>query len=347
MENLIGIEVESLSKWLDDNISTLEGPYKFELINGGRSNLSYLITDANLNKVVLRRPPVSHVLSTAHDMLREFKMISALSKTKVEVPVPYSFVDDESVIGAPFYIMSFEEGLILRSVLDVEKNVPNLEVRKQLSENLVNSLVNLHQVDYKKVNLSEFERPDNYVDRLLERWIVQFEKTKGETENINLLITQLYSQLKKLNPNSNENTVIHGDFRLDNVVITQTGEVKAILDWELSTIGDPLSDLGLSLVYWGSSEMDSPLNLPSPTTLDGFLNAEEILELYSLRSGRSTDNINYYIALGYWKLACILQGVYKRYSSGARAGDSSGVDGFEQLVGNLAQSAKNVLESNR
>jgi aminoglycoside phosphotransferase (APT) family kinase protein len=339
----MGINSDSLSDWLDRNIDFLERPFVFELINGGRSNLSYLITDSKLNRVVLRRPPVSHVLSSAHDMHREFKMISSLKSTEVEVPTPYCYVEDTDITGAPFYVMSFENGLILRSVSDVEQHFSKPERRRVLSENLIASLVKLHGVDYQKAGLKQFLRNENYVDRLLERWITQFDKTKGDDLQVNETVSAVYYELKENNPNNPENTVIHGDYRLDNVVVTSEGEVQAILDWELSTIGDPLSDLGLTLVYWGSSDMDSPLNLPSPTTLEGFMKPADLLKFYERASGRSTDNINYYMALGYWKLACILQGVYKRYSSGARAGDSSGVEGFGGLILTLTQSAGKML----
>lgn len=332
-----------MSNWLDENIDFLSKPFEFELINGGRSNLSYLITDSKSNKVVLRRPPVSHVLSSAHDMHREYTMILALKNTGVEVPNPYCYVDDIEITGAPFYVMSFEDGLILRSVADVQQHFPGELQRKQLSENLIISLAKLHGVDYAAAGLGEFKRNENYVDRLLERWMGQFDKTKGDDSSVNDAVISTYEKLKNNNPNNPENTIIHGDYRLDNVVVTKEGKVQAILDWELSTIGDPMSDLGLSLVYWGNRELDSPLNLPAPTTLDGFMKPNELLEFYSAQSGRSVEHIDYYVSLGYWKLACILQGVHKRYSSGARAGDSSGVEGFQQLILTLAVSAQKVL----
>ncbi|HVB93005.1 MAG TPA: phosphotransferase family protein [Acidimicrobiales bacterium] len=339
-----GIDVPAVSKWIASEVPGATPPFSFELIAGGRSNLTYRVVDAAGRSMALRRPPVSHVLPTAHDMKREYTVISALGPTDVPVPSTLGLCVDESVNGAPFYLMSFVEGHIVRD----EAAAAELSEagRAHASHSLIDTLAKLHTVDVDAVGLGEFGRREGYVARQLKRWHGQFEQSTVDGVPGPAVVDRVHELLAKQIPEQQTIAIVHGDYRLDNTVLDDDGNVVAILDWEICTLGDPLADLGLLMVYWAEAgDKEVALAGVAPTTLPGFATRAELLEWYAHASGLDVSGVSYYMAFGLWKLACILQGVYVRYAGGAAAGDRSGVDQFAASVGRLGERALREVES--
>jgi aminoglycoside phosphotransferase (APT) family kinase protein len=339
-----GIDRGPVTDWLSANVAGSVPPYDFELIAGGRSNLTYRVTDGAGHAYALRRPPVSHVLATAHDMAREHTVISALQPTGVPVPRTLGLCTDTGVNGAPFYVMSFVEGHILRD--EKASSQVSEDVRAHASDSLVDTLAQLHGVDVDDVGLGEFARREGYIARQLKRWHGQFEQSALDGVPGPAVIDRAWEELSAKIPEQQGATIVHGDYRLDNTVLNDEGDVVAILDWEICTLGDPLADLGLLLVYW--AEADDPEQAVlgvAPTVLPGFATRAQLVERYAAASGRDVSAVPYYRAFGIWKLACILQGVYARYAGGAAAGDRTGVDQFAAGVTRLGERALADVEA--
>jgi aminoglycoside phosphotransferase (APT) family kinase protein len=340
----VGINVETVSSWLDTNVEGIEGPYSFDLVAGGRSNLTYRVTDSHGTSVALRRPPVSHVLPTAHDMVREHTILSALGPAGVPVPTTLALCVDEAVNERPFYVMEFVEGHILRDAAAAEAAFSET-ARGSIGPNLASTLAEVHSVDVDQVGLGDLARKEGYIERQLKRWRGQYEQMKVEGVDHGGLVERVGDELQARIPVQQASTIVHGDYRLDNTVLDDSGHVTAILDWEICTLGDPLADLGLLLVYWAEpSDASVALLGQAPTTAAGFSSRAEVLAAYEAATSLDVSQVAYYQAFGYWKLACILQGVFARYMAGAGAGDSGSVDAFPKHVALLAQTAANTLE---
>ena len=320
-------------------------PLTFDLVAGGRSNLTYRVVDATGAEFALRRPPVSHVLPTAHDMVREYRIISALSPQGVPVPRALGLCRDEAVNECPFYVMEFVNGHILRDRAQAESEFDRATL-PSIGEHLAEALIQLHDVDVDMAGLGDLARRDGYIERQLRRWRGQFEQMIVDGENYDGLVEAVADELAKSVPTQQRVSVVHGDYRLDNTVLDDQGKVRAILDWEICSLGDPLADVGLLLVYWADPG-DAPIRPNSetaPTTADGFSSREEVLAAYAKHSSLDVSNIAYYQAFGCWKLACIMQGVFARYGAGAFAGDASSVSEYPKHIALLAETAKVTLE---
>ncbi|WP_428934273.1 phosphotransferase family protein [Streptomyces sp. ACT015] len=301
----------------------VRGPLTGRLIEGGRSNLTYTVSDGASTWVV-RRPPLGHVLATAHDMKREHRVISALHPTEVPVPRPLLLCEDEEVLGAPFYVMEFVEGTPYRTA---EQLAPlGADRTRDAVLSLVDTLVGLHAVDPAEVGLADFGRPEGFLDRQLRRWGKQLDASRNrELAGVD----ELHATLGRRLPGSPAPAVVHGDFRLDNVLIGDGDRITAVLDWEMSTLGDPLTDLGLLVMY------SIPLELPgSPisttATAAGHPAPAELVERYAARSGRDVSAIAWYTAFAWFKLAVILEGIHYRYTLGQTVG--GGFDRIGDLV---------------
>ncbi|MFE5538475.1 phosphotransferase family protein [Streptomyces sp. NPDC056492] len=320
-----GLDLERLRGHLDRvRPGLVAGALRGRLIEGGRSNLTYEITDG-AGRWVVRRPPLGHVLATAHDMKREHRVIRALHGTAVPVPEPVLLCEDESVLGAPFYVMEYVDGVPYRSADQLAGLGPERTRRAVLG--LVDTLVDLHAVDPAAVGLGDFGRPDGFLDRQLRRWGKQLDSSRGrELAGID----ELHAALGRSLPRSPAPTVVHGDFRLDNVLIGGPDDaIRAVLDWEMSTLGDPLTDLGLLVMY--SSDLgltDSPVSTTSGAP--GHPAPAELIERYAARSGRDTGAIDWYTAFAWFKLAVILEGIHYRYTLGQTVG--AGFDRIGDLV---------------
>ncbi|MEV4335274.1 phosphotransferase family protein [Streptomyces sp. NPDC049597] len=319
-----GLDPEQLRGHLDrERPGLVSGPLSARLIQGGRSNLTYAVTDGT-GRWVVRRPPLGHVLATAHDMKREHRVISALAQTEVPVPRPVLLCEDESVIGSPFYVMEFVDGTPYRTAEQLAALGPARTRDAVLS--LVDTLVDLHAVDPESVGLGDFGRPEGFLDRQLRRWGKQLDASRNrELPGID----ELHAALGRSLPASPAPTVIHGDYRLDNVLIGEDDRITAVLDWEMSTLGDPLTDLGLLVMY--SRRLELP-GSPISTTAGapGHPSPDELIERYAERSGRDTSAISWYTAFAWFKLAVILEGIHYRYTLGQTVG--AGFDRIGDLV---------------
>ncbi len=331
-----GIDAEQVTVWLQER-ADIAPPLSFDLIAGGHSNLTFQVTDTTGRKWVLRRPPLKQVLATAHDMGREHKIISSLAGTDVPVAPAVGLCTDESVNGAPFYVMDFVEGTVVRD-LDTAKRLTEAQ-RRTAGNSTIDVLARIHAVDVDAVGLGDLGKREDYIARQLKRWYGQFEKSKTRELPI---VDEVHDLLRAAIPDQGPATIVHGDYRLDNCMVGADGEVVAVLDWEICTLGDPLADVGLLLVYSPDEEGTSATGVPAVTALPGFPTQQEMLDRYQDISGRDLTHIDYYVAFGYWKLACILEGVYARYAGGAMGGggEAGSFDFFGQQVITIFERAR-------
>jgi aminoglycoside phosphotransferase (APT) family kinase protein len=311
-EPIHGIDIERVSAWLVDHIDGAAAPFEFSLIVGGRSNLTYTVTDANGAKYVLRRPPTGAVLATAHDMAREYKIISAVGLTDVPVPPALGLCTDDAVNTAPFYVMGFVDGVVLDSAEKGAAMTP--EHRRSAGLHLIDVLADLHAVDVDAVGLGDLAKREGYVERQVRRWSAQWQNSK--TRDLPA-VDEVAKLLAERMPVQQGVSIAHGDYRFGNVLTdTARGRITAVLDWELCTLGDPLADVGYIGVYWADPGT-TQARPNDPTGIEGFPTYAELLDRYADRTGRDLSEIDYYIAFGSWRLAVISEGVYARYLHGA------------------------------
>jgi aminoglycoside phosphotransferase (APT) family kinase protein len=329
-----GVDLESLRAFFAEHVEGADGrPLSAELIAGGRSNLTYSITDGE-HEWVLRRPPLGHVLPTAHDMAREHRVITALAHTDVPVPRTYALCEDNDVNGAPFYVMEQVHGRILRTGEDLTTLAH--DEAAACSRALVDVLARIHRVDYEAVGLADFGRPEGFMERQLRRWNQQWERSKAdELPEIDDLARRLRNAL----PESGPPTIVHGDYRLDNTMLApdDAGRIAAVLDWEMSTLGDPLADVGLFLLYWGQSEAQIIATGQAIQEQAGFATRDEVVEMYAKSTGRDVDNLDFYVVFAFYKLAIIVEGIAARYRMGKTLGE--GFEHMGEMVKNLVHEA--------
>ena len=317
-----GLDLDRLTGWFDGELPGLRhGPLTGEVIAGGRSNLTYRLTDGT-SVWALRRPPLGHVLPTAHDMAREFTVISALHGSAVPVPEPVALCADPAVLGQPFYLMSFVDGI----VLERPELTPDHQAATRASQLLVDTLVALHRIDPQAVGLAEFGRPEGFLARQVARWHKQFQASVPDGSDVEAKVLQ---QLTERLPQSSRAGIVHGDYRLTNVLYARDfSRIAAVVDWEMATLGDPLTDLGLLYVYHeqaGTADSVMP-NFPST---QGFLGPDELIGRYADQAGQPLGELDWYIAFGYFKLAVIAAGIHARYLQGKTVG--SGFEVFGRL----------------
>lgn len=336
-----GIDNQPVTQWLQEHVPALEEPLSWSLIVGGHSNLTYRCEDAAGNAYVLRRPPLGHVLESAHDMGREHRIIHALKDSAVPVAPTYGLCTDPAVNGADFYVMAFVEGLVLNDA-EMALEIPAAG-RQTIGVHIVEILAQLHGIDPDTVGLGDLGRKEAYLARQLKRWTKQWEASKTHEvpameESCRILTETMPEQIGA--------SIVHGDYRLGNMIVGD-GEVKAILDWELCTLGDPLADLGYILNNWVPPEDKLPdltMAEQPPTVAGGFISRSEFCERYANLTGRNLEQINYYRAFSHWRLAAIGQGVYKRYLVGAMGdADARGIDLEKQKLG-VATRAEAAME---
>ena len=333
-----GIEAPAVTAWFEANIPGATGPLDFELIAGGHSNLTYRVDDAAGHRYVLRRPPLGHVLATAHDMRREHTIISALGPTPVPVAPALGLCTDDAVNGAPFYVMDFVDGRVLRDSAAAEQIT--VDARRNASLSIANTLAAIHAVDPDAVGLGDLGKKEGYIARQLKRWYGQWEQSK--TRELPL-VDEVHDALLARIPEQGPAAIVHGDYRLDNCMTDDDGNVIAVLDWEICALGDPLADVGLLMVYWTEPDDGGSMLLSAPTASEGFLSRKQVLDAYAEASGRDLAQVDFYIAFGYWKLACIVEGVYARYVGGAMGSDAKGFEAFAVQVERCASAAAEAV----
>lgn len=319
-----GLDLGALRPWLVDTVPELDiGAVRALRISGGRSNLTFQITDGE-RSVVLRRPPLGQVAATAHDMSREYRVMSRLAGSGIPVPRMIAFCSDETVLGAPFYVMGMVEGSVHRTEDDLDR-LPRPD-GELIANALVDTLADLHSVDPGEVGLGDFGRPDGFLDRQLRRWGAQLQDSLASRDMPIPGIGELASGLAASRPSGGGAAIVHGDYRLDNVIFkSPVGDgVAAVLDWEMATIGDPLADLGMFCMYW-TGFAGLGLTIPaSPGVRAGWPGWDRLVARYAER--RPVDSLDWYVAFSYYKIAVILDGVYRRHLRGLTVGD-----GFSSL----------------
>lgn len=341
-EPIKGIRRDSVTQWLETNIDGLKPPFEFTLIVGGHSNLTYRVDDASGRSCVLRRPPTGAVLATAHDMAREHRIISAVGKSDVPVPATLGLCLDNEINDAPFYVMDYVVGTVLNDGPTTEALL-NKQQRKSLSDHTVEVLATLHAIEPGDIGLGDLARRENYIGRQLKRWQGQWEKSK--TRELSQM-DEVFAGLSQKVPVQEGAGIVHGDYRLGNMLVSDEGRILAVLDWELCTLGDTLADVGYLLNNWfqpGDTSADLQAAF-GPTSVGGFSTREEVIAQYAEATGREVTSINYYRAFQYWRLAAIVEGVLARYLKGVMANEAS-TDVFRAQVDGLANSALELVET--
>ncbi len=307
-----GIDVPAVAGWVAEHVETVEPPLVFARIGEGQSNLTYRVRDAAGRVLVLRRPPTGEILESAHDMGREYRVLTGLASAEMPVPRPLALCDDTTVTGAAFYVMEHVDGLVLSTVEAAERVAP--EARAQAGRSLIETLAKLQSTDLEATGLAEMRRPGSYASRQLRRWRRQWEASR--TRDVPL-VDRLVERLEAAAPEETEVTVVHGDYHLLNTIVGADGRVRAVVDWELCTVGDPLADLGLTVAYW--NELGKPageerrLFREPITELEGFVSSRELAAGYERVSGRDLSALPFWVSFAYWKIAVIAEGVYRRW----------------------------------
>jgi len=308
------LDLKKLEDYLASHTSLIKVPIKVSQFPSGYSNLTYLLSDASGKEFVLRRPPHGANIQSAHDMGREFKVLSYLQKVYPKVPTPILFCEESEVLGAQFYIMEKVTGTILRGSLSKKLNLSQDDMRKG-SLALVDTLASLHELDTEKTGLNQLGRPEGYVDRQVSGWIKRYRKSETDTL---LSMNQLAEWLPKHRPAKSDTTFLHNDFKYDNVVFTPSdlSKIIAVLDWEMATVGDPFMDLGTMLAYWSEAGDPSMLQAFNLTSLPGNLTRQEVLERYSYQRKIDLPDMLFYYAFASFKIGVIVQQIYQRYKNG-------------------------------
>lgn len=334
-----GIDSARVSDWLVANVDGALAPFTIDLIAGGRSNLTYCVTGADGQRFVVRRPPLGNVLATAHDMAREHRIITAVGRSSVPVPSALGLCTDDTVNGAPFYVMGYVDGMVLDSPeRGAELAMP---LRRVAGEHLVDVLADLHAVDIDAVGLGDLAKREGYVERQIKRWSTQWEQSR--TRELPA-IDEVARRLREALPVQQGVSIAHGDFRFGNCITDlATGRIAAVLDWELCTLGDPLADLGYLGVYWFHGDLGT-MRANDPTPAGGFPTYPDLVARYAQRTTRDVSRIDYYVAFGCWRLAVISEGVYARYVQGAMGqSDDVGFLAFKEATEALAARALEAM----
>ena len=335
MEQPTGFDVADVTAWLGERLSWVAAPLRWSALTGGHSNFTYRVDDAEGHTFVLRRPPLGELLPSAHDMGREYTLISALRPSPVPVPEPLAYCDDPAVTGARFYAMGWVEGRSLYSTEDVEGYIAE-PARALTGPSYIDTLSQLHALDPDEVGLGDLGRRDAYVARQLRRW---FESWKASKTSDLADVERLHDFLVERLPVQTRTSVVHGDFGLHNCRVSAEGPVAAVVDWEISTLGDPLADLAYGINAWIESPDEVASREDAPTTLPGFSSRQELLDRYAAATGADLSNIDYYRCFNHWKTVCILQGVYARYLQGQKAADAGEVAEFPDRIARSLQLA--------
>jgi aminoglycoside phosphotransferase (APT) family kinase protein len=320
-----GFDLERVVAWLQQEVPALVPPLRWTRLPGGHSNLTYRLDDASGRALVVRRPPLGELLPTAHDMRREFTIISALWPTPVPVPEPIAFTDDRSVAAAPFYTMGWVEGRSLHDAADSAEQLRTEQARARAGLGLIDTLAALHRLDPDDVGLSGLGKRTSYVARQLHRWYESWNASKDrELPDVDRLYTFLVDRL----PAQTKISIVHGDYGLHNCRVTREGDIAAVVDWEISTLGDPLADLAYCINAWVETPDEVASRENPSTVLHGFSSRQELIDRYADQSDLDLSDLDYYRCFNHWKAVCIVQGVYARYLHGQKSTEGVDVDGF-------------------
>jgi len=333
-----GLDLDRARAWLGSALG-VDDPATFaaQQITGGRSNLTFVLASGP-RRWILRRPPLGERLPTAHSMRREYRVLDALAASDVPVPRPCALCEDEALIGAPFYVMEHVAGRVIRRPADAVDLTP--EQARACALALVDTLAALHTAPYERLGLGDFGRPDGYMERQVERWHDQLHRSRVRPLPA---LDELGARLRGTVPAAAHVAVLHGDYRIDNVLLdpADPGRVAAVLDWEMATLGDPLADLGMLLMYWGQAGERYAHEIQSVTALPGFLRRDEVVDRYAQQTGWTLDGLDFYVAFAHFKLAVIVEGIVARQQAGATVG--AGFEGIDEIAPALATHGLEVV----
>lgn len=310
--DILGVDIDNVTQWFESHVPGIQSPLSFHAISGGLSNLTYKVTDTAGNAFIFRRPPAGDFKAGAHDVKREYRIFDALKDTAVPVPNMVGLCTDHSVTGADFYVMHFVRANVLNNVEDAERVLDQAGRRKAGFE-LVDKLVALQNVDPDDVGLGDLSKREDFIARQLKRWKGLFDKANGG-ENYPQ-VAEIHDQLLAHIPEQKEIVLTHGDYRLENVMLSDQGEVQVVLDWEVCTLGDPLADMAYILTFWPHPDHQYPTR-PGPTLAPGFPNQDELLAYYAEKSGRDMADFKYHLAFQYWRMAAVVVNGLAKYDSG-------------------------------
>jgi aminoglycoside phosphotransferase (APT) family kinase protein len=335
-----GLDLAAVQKFFDAEVPEIRGPLRAELIHGGRSNLTYRLTDG-YSTWVLRRPPLGGLTPSAHDMAREYWVVAGLAGTSVPVARAVALGQDLSILGMQFSVFEYVEGRVIRTKDDLHA-LPDAEIIR-CAYSLIDVLAELHAVDFEAIGLGDFGRPKGYLARQIRRWHDQWNRvhTRALPD-----VETLYSRLAEICPAESAASIVHGDYRIDNAIFdtADVGRVRALVDWEMATLGDPLADLGLHLVY-SDPALDFMVGGSAASTSERLPSTDELAQHYAVASGRDLGNLAFYQGLGYFKAAVIAEGIHARYTSGLTLG--LGFDITGQAVPLFAAAGLNAIAGNR
>jgi aminoglycoside phosphotransferase (APT) family kinase protein len=332
-EDIIGIDVPAVTKWFEGHLPGTKPPLDFHLITGGHSNLTYKVSDRSANVYILRRPPIKQLSKYAHDVRREFRVMLALAKSRVPVPPVAGFCPDPAVTGAHFYVMKFVPGTPIHDRKAAEQHLDE-QGRLNAAHQLIDAMVELHAIDPDLVGLGELGKKQGYIARQLKAWYKSYHSP---------VITEVRDALSARIPEQGPAALVHADLRLGNCLVDEKGRIQAVLDWETTTLGDPLADIALTLVAWSDPEAPRlPMELPSDAP--GFPSRHELLERYREKSGRDLSCFDFHMAFQYWRWACITEDINERYKSGAY-GEPQEVPELGETAEQTALHARDLLKA--
>ena len=318
-QDVPGLDLEAFGSYFTAAYPGItSGPLRASVLAGGKSNITYEVTDGR-DRWVVRRPPLGHVLATAHDMAREYRVISALAGTSVPVPRTFLLCKDTGVIGAPFYVMEKVAGTAYRSAAQLE--AIGAERTRAIAMRMIGTLADLHAVDPDAVGLADFGRPQGFLARQVRRWKKQLDSSRSRDLPG---AEDLYAALEARIPAESDVAIVHGDYRLDNLLVGDDDRVLAVLDWEMATLGDPLADVALLLAYQALARLETGYAVADAAVAPGFPDAGTITAVYAERSGRDLSDLGFHLGLGYFKIAVICEGIYYRYTHGQTLGEGFG-----------------------
>jgi aminoglycoside phosphotransferase (APT) family kinase protein len=314
-----GIAIDSVTDWLCGRLPELQPPLAFTRIGDGQSNLTFRVGDGAGRRIVLRRPPLGEILASAHDVVREHRILTALHPTGFPVPRTIGVCEDASVTGAPFYAMEHVDGHVLGRLADAERL--DVDTRAEAGRQIAGTLAQLHEIDLDAVGLSDFRRSESLISRQLRRWRRQWEasRTRDSAD-----VDEVGAWLEARMPEERETVLLHGDYHLHNFVLRADGRLRAVLDWELCTAGDPLADVGQMVAYWNELRSPDGFFREPVAGAEGFPDADTLAALYASAAGRDVGALRYWVAFAYWKIAIIIEGVYRRWLNDPENGSDAG-----------------------
>jgi aminoglycoside phosphotransferase (APT) family kinase protein len=338
-----GYDISAVEQWVAEGVPDLTPPFKWERLEGGHSNLTYRLQDQSGKLAVIRRPPKGELLPKAHDMSREWELISSLGATGFPVPAAYGFCERKEVTGAWFYVMGHVEGRPLHNAQQTLDWVPE-DRRVTLAYSLIDTLADLHVLDPDGIGLGELGKKEGYVARQLKTWYRSWTASIEAARYDDRRAHELHQYFVEHMPEQGMARVVHGDYGFHNCLINEQSTVAAVLDWELATLGDPLADLGYTLNLFGESQADIDTNSEMATSLPGFPPRSVLAARYAERTGRTLEKLDYYRGFNYWKRAVIVHGVYARYMAGQKSTEGVDLDGLLQTIDKSLSSAQQAVD---